>query len=154
MKRVFSCAIALALFAFGDSSASDERRTQQLYYFFSLTDAAQRERAVDLQRFVEPFGAEIDVTGVVRDGDETIARHQPNISYELITVDILRERTPLAAQMQRYLDGEGVVLVRSGRVTASGAMSDLGRMLTQRLTLGVATEIDESTWGKIKELFQ
>lgn len=147
-------AIALVLFAFAESSASDERSNQQLFYFFSLTDEAQRERAVDLQRFVEPFGSEIEVTGVVRDGEETLVHHQSIISYELVTVDVLRARTSLAAQMQDHLDGEGVVLVRGGRIAAIGALSDLSRMLTQPLALGVATEIDESTWGKIKELFQ
>ena len=147
-------AITLALFAFAESSASNERSTQQLFYFFSLTDETQRERAVDLQRFVEPFGSEIEVTGVVRDGEETIAHHQSIISYELVTFDVLRARTSLATQMQDQLDGEGVVLVLGGRIAASGVLSDLSRMLTQRLALGVSTEIDESTWGKIKELFQ
>ena len=44
--------------------------------------------------------------------------------------------------------------IRNGRIAAIGALSDLSRMLTQPLARGVATEIDESTWGKIKELFQ
>jgi hypothetical protein len=130
-----------------------EGGSERLYYFFSLDDAQQRERAVDLQRLVQPFGTDLEVTGIVR--EESVSAYDLGLSYDLVTRRAAQIEMP--ANLERFFDYENdhaVLVDADGRVVANGPGSDLGQVLAHVGNKGVVTEIDESTWGKIKELFQ
>lgn len=135
----------------GETAKRGEDATERLYYFFSLEDARQRERAVDLQRLVQPFGADLEVMGIVPD----VSKSDVDVSYELVARGTAQ--IEMSAELESFFDYENdhaVLVDEEGHVVANGSGSDLGRVLAHVGNRGVVTEIDESTWGKIKELFQ
>ena len=152
--------VAVALLCVTNGSARGDERvrrnegaSERFYYFFSLEEAEQRERAVDLQLLVQPFGADLVVTGIVR--EESISENELQLSYQLMTRAAARIEMPAELESFFAHENDHAILVDAdGRIVADGPGSDLARVLAQAGNRGVVTEIDESTWGKIKELFQ
>ena len=131
----------------------NEGPSERFYYFFSFQEAEQRERAVDLQRLIQPFGAELEVMGIVR--EESISGSELELSYPLITQAAARIEMPAELESFFAHENDHAILVDAdGRIVADGPGSDLSRVLAHVGNRGLVTEIDESTWGKIKELFQ
>lgn len=132
---------------------SNEGASGRLYYYFSLAEDEQRQRAVDLQRLVQPFGADLEVMGIVR--EESIRGSQLNLSYLLMTREDARISMPAELEVLFAHEKDHAILVDAfGHLVAEGPGSELSSVLAYAGNGSIITEIDESTWGKIKELFQ
>ncbi|MSR83942.1 MAG: hypothetical protein EXS58_13630 [Candidatus Latescibacteria bacterium] len=136
----------------------------QLFYVFSAEDAAQRLGAHHLDQWNEDHGRPLRVMGLVQhQGDVAVMeqmRLQEGISFQLMCATAAQQNPGLPAELSGHLDSPaGFVLLvdAKGRAAASGAGAQLNQVLDQAaLLLGglAATEVDESTWGKVKEIFK
>ena len=136
-----------------DETLKRNEPSERFYYFFSFQEAEQRERAVDLQRLIQPFGADLEVMGIVR--EESFSGSELELSYPLITQAAARiEMPPELESLFAHENDHAILVDADGRIVADGPGSDLSRVLAHVGNRGLVTEIDESTWGKIKELFQ
>ena len=158
--RHLLAAVAVALLCVNNGIAgSDEtlkreaEASERFFYFFSLQEAEHRQRAVDLQRLVQPFAADLMVTGIV--SEASISGRELELSYRLVTRE--DARIEVSAEVESFFANENdhaILVDAHGRIIADGPGSEFSRVLAHVGNRGVVTEIDESTWGKIKELFQ
>jgi hypothetical protein len=159
----FSLIVALAGAA-GAQPAAGQTRPAQLYYVFSADDAAQRLGARAIDQWNEERGHPLRVMGLVQHrGDVAVMeqmRLQEGISFQLVCAAAARQDPALPAELSGHLDSAAgfVLLVDArGRAAASGTGDALNQMLeraAQWLGAPVSTEVDESTWGKVKEIFK
>lgn len=158
---VVCCLIGALVSGAGAQQAADRA---QLFYVFSADDAAQRLGARHLDQWNEDHGRPLQVMGLVQhQGDVAVMeqmRLQEGISFQLVCAAAARQNPGLPAELSGHLDSAaGFVLLvdGQGRAAASGAGAELDQVLDRAaLLLGnlVATEVDESTWGKVKEIFK
>ena len=135
-----------------------------LMYFFSMDDSRHRSRALQLEAAVRDFGKRVAVVGLVRGAVEPdirgleAFRDQHGLTYELIGAAEALDRMDLPAALAEQIeDGAGdyaVLVDATGRVVAGGPGENLASLLEALVPKRRATEIDESTWGKIKVLFK
>lgn len=159
----FSLIAALACAA-GAQPASERTLSAQLYYVFSADDAAQRLGARHLDQWNEDHGRPLLVMGLVQHrGDPAVMeqlRLQEGLSFQLVCAAAARQDPDLPAELSGHLDSAaGFVLLvdAKGRAAASGEGAELNQVLDRAaLLLGgmAATEVDQSTWGKVKEIFK
>ena len=160
---VFSLVFALGANAEGQQGAPPSQPAQ-LFYVFSAEDDAQRLGARQLQAWKDGHEGWLQVMGLVRhQGDLAVMeqlRVQEGISFQLVCASAAQHSPGLPAELASHLDSaEGFVLLvdGSGRAKASGAAAELDLVLNRAaLLVGglAATEVDESTWGKVKEIFK
>lgn len=155
MKRIFVLIVGFFLLV-GAGGASDEERVQSrdtlrnfnLFYLFSPDNPNHLKRVVQLRELAD----------------------EATRSFRLVTVSHAAYETAespggdrgatawVPAAISQRLDGEAdyVVLVENdGKVRAEGSGESMESVLALLGSdLPVATEIDENTWGKIKDLFQ
>jgi len=165
MKKLSAAVCSLLVLALevGAQSAAGGPRAA-LFYVFSAEDAAQRLGARQLDRWNEERGHPLQVLGLVQhQGDVAVMeqmRLQEGISFQLVCAAAARQDPELPAELAGQLDGAaGFVLLvdAGGRAAASGPGAELGQVLEQAARLlgkPLATEVDESTWGKVKEIFK
>ena len=160
---VFSLVFALVSSP-GAQSAVPSAQPAQLFYVFSAEDDAQRLGARQVQEWNEGHGGALQVMGLVRhQGDLAVMeqmRVQEGISFQLVCASAAQHSPGLPAELASHLDSAaGFVLLvdGGGRTRASGAAAELNLVLDRAgFLLGglAATEVDESTWGKVKEIFK
>lgn len=160
---VVSCLLGILVSQPGAQSAGDQI-SARLFYVFSADDAAQRLGARHLDQWNEDHGRPLRVMGLVQhQGDLAVMeqlRLQEGISFELVCAAAAQQNPGLPAELSGHLDSAaGFVLLvdANGRAAASGAGTELNQVLDRAvLMLGgqLATEVDESTWGKVKEIFK
>jgi hypothetical protein len=164
MKRVFANTfISFVLLLAFQSGVEAERhgspgddRLPRLFYSFSLRVPEQRDYACALQKIVRSCAHRLQVVGVVRDGAELEAfRRRHDLSYPLRHLSEALKDPELPVEIRAWLErAENRFLLqdRDGRTVGTGAGTEPEQLLA---VLGlVPTDVDESTWGKIKELFQ
>ena len=137
--------------------------THTLFYFFSPDDSRQQSRARQLEDAVRRYDR-LQVIGIVREAtgvsDEGLEdfRRAHGLTYELFRiVDASAKLERLPVELQRRLEASNddyAVLVDGRQVVAEAAGEGLDTVLAAAVASGISTEIDESTWGKIKVLFQ
>lgn len=167
MRRLFIIGYAvLAGILLLDSEAygAGEGPRHTLFYLFSIDDERHMGRALQLEEAIWRLSERVQVVGVVRlaaDGDArslVALRQQHRFTYEFVDAadSSVLQRLPIVLhQRLEKTGGDYAVLVD---VAGAVLVADTGEQLTSvlaGLTLQrVATEIDESTWGKIKVLFK
>ena len=145
-------------------SVADRPPTARLFYVFSAEDAAQRLGARHLDQWNEDHGRPLWVVGLVQHQNDPAAmeqlRLQEGLSFQLVCAAAAQQDPGLPAELSGHLDSAaGFVLLvdGKGRAAASGEGAELDQVLDRAaLLLGglAATEVDESTWGKVKEIFK
>lgn len=164
LSVVVCCLIGLLAGAAGAQQVAGQSQPTQLFYVFSADDAAQRLGARHLDRWNEDHGRPLLVMGLVQhQGDPAVLeqlRLQEGISFQLVCAAAAQQNPGLPAELSGHLESAaGFVLLvdAQGRAAASGAGAELDQVLDRAaLLLGtqVSTEVDESTWGKVKEIFK
>lgn len=165
LSVVVFCLIGALVSGPGAQPAADPTQPAQLFYVFSADDAAQRLGARHLDQWNEDHGRPLRLIGLVQhQGDVAVMeqmRLQEGISFQLVCAAAARQNPGLPAELSGHLDGPaGFVLLvdGNGRAAASGAGAELNQVLDRAAALllgGLATtEVDESTWGKVKEIFK
>ncbi|NUM88215.1 MAG: hypothetical protein HUU37_03335 [Bdellovibrionales bacterium] len=164
MKKLFVMVFSLLALvgAVGAPSAASGPLPARLFYLFSADDASLRLGAAHLDRWNQDHGRPLQVLGVVqhRSGTEALEqlRFEEGISFPL--VGAAAQPPDLPAELSRQLDnpaGFVLLLDGTGRAAAAGSAAELNQVLARAaLLLGaqVSTEVDESTWGKVKEIFK
>lgn len=155
MRRIFVLVLGFFLLV-GAGGASDEELVQSrgvlrafdLFYLFSPADPNHLERVLHLRELANETTRSFRLVTV---------SHGAYEAAELAQVE-RGDAAWIPAAISQRLAGEAdyVVLVeRDGRVRAEGSGSSLETVLALlERHLPVSTEVDESTWGKIKDLFQ
>lgn len=154
---VFSLAVLLG--AAVAQTAPTGTLPARLFYVFPADDAALRLGAANLDRWNEDHGRPLQLLGLVQHLGEAGAVGQEGLSFPLIGTAATDE-AGLPAELAGQLDnpaGFVLLLDHQGQARASGPAAELNQILAQAerlLGLQVATEVDESTWGKVKEIFK
>ncbi len=155
MKRIFLLVLGFFLFG-GAGGASDGERMQNrdalrgfdLFYLFSPDNPNHLERVSQLRELAGDTTRSFRLVTVSHAAYEEVQRSQA----------VRGSATWIPAAIARRLAGttDYVVLVEAGgKVRAEGSGGSIERVLALLApSLPIATEVDESTWGKIKDLFQ
>jgi len=162
MKQLAAVAISLVLALapriYGQQVSP--QKMAQLFYVFSTDDASQRAGARLLEEWV--YRQKVRVIGIVRhQGDISVMeqfRLAEGISYPLICASAARSEPGLPADLDLENEaGYALLLDGAGQQAAAGIGAELPRIMERAAALvqgGVSTEVDESTWGKVKEIFK
>jgi hypothetical protein len=116
---------------------------ERLFFLFSPEVAEQRQRAIWLRGRFETLGAGGQFVAITRGASPML---------EGVDADGAKS-ADIPPYLKSRLDADGdffAVMGRGGQVHSVGRGGDLQRDFLR----GVATEVDESTWGKVKELFK
>ena len=164
MLVVGACLLQVPAIAGGHGAAP-----HRLLYLFDPRVEVQAARAEQLADLIEPHRDLLEIVGIVRSaGPAEEASLQPVLSseapaFEILNADRLLARSRISDEARDWLRG---VLPQSGDFFAfdSGTWIDLtgrgreaGEGMAGYLRLigtGASTDIDFSTWGKVKELFK
>lgn len=158
MKRIFVGLLIGLTFVLG-SRAGIEGLPRRIFYLFSPQVPEHCQRARDLQRLIDAGGDRVQVVGVVRlagEGTEGLEsfRHRHGLSYLLLDSTAAPE-LPVFLQEHLGQEGDYVLLLDSdAQILFADTGEGLAQLLADLAPVPLATEVDESTWGKIKELFQ
>ena len=164
ISTVFVLVLGFQVEVGGERYESDAvGRMHRLFYLFSLQVPEQCDRACTLQKMVRPYSHQLQVIGVVRaagSGEEEGLsleefRRRHALSYPLMTAAVAVDDSEMPAAVKERLtvvEDYALLLDRNGSTTASGTGQQLPRLL--KAFAPVSTDVDESTWGKIKVLFQ
>ena len=159
---LYLCACTLFIPA-SQSEGQIAERAFHLVYLLPLDEVVHPAQVQMLQRVWQDHRSELKVTGLVRLSAEVaevdrlkdlIVEH--DLGYELVGVE-QADRGDAAVYWQGALQGEGayaVLLDAAQRPMARGAGAQLPHILAALGPRGASTEVDESTWGKIKVLFE
>ena len=175
MKRAF-VAILIGVFFFlgaqvevaGENPGGEDGDAvgeSRLFYLFSAEVAEHLVHARQLQDLLQSQDRRLQIVGIVRGGgdrgrsagslEEFGRRH--GLAYPLLSAvgAAVDGKLPavLRAQLERQED-YALLVDSSGRMAGVGTGRELGRFFSSLADEHVSTDVDESTWGKIKELFQ
>lgn len=162
----FSVGIFLAgIFVFGGAAYGVGGESEYtLFYLFSSGDTHHVERAMQLEETAQQFPDRLQVVGIARLTEDRnhlsldALRQEHGFSYDLVAVADASKLQHLPVIMQQKLEdsqGDYAVLVdAAGRALAAETDGEWVSMLNRLTLRDIATEIDESTWGKIKVLFE
>jgi len=136
----------------------------RLFYVFSLQDPEHRFRARKLQDLVRSHARLVQVVGIARLAAEDASvealddfRRRYEISYPLLDPAAAAGDAKLPSALKTRLGqtGDFALLVDpAGQTAGFGTGREMVQLLSLLLQERVSTDVDESTWGKIKELFQ
>lgn len=143
--------------------ADENRFGRTLIYTFSAQVPEECERAQLAQELARPHQRRLQLLGVVRGvGGAALAREKLErvrrryrLSYPLLDVTAALEDANLPNEFKERMRREGdwvLLLGRGGNSVYAVEGENLERIFAGFGT--VSTDIDESTWGKIKDLFQ
>ncbi len=123
-----------------DATANEMEATMRLFYWYYPQDASHVEHYVQLQDLVEAADCSIHFTGFRAEKPEFAG-----ISASVLSPVIIRQAK----------QGDFALLLKAdGQPHSQGSGNDMERIVRSLSTGHISTDIDESTWGKIKELFQ
>ena len=136
-----------------------------LYYLFSPGEAAHRLHAEELEVLSRSLRRRLQVVRIPRaeqgsDADAGLLpgfRRHHNYPYKLLSGLESTAEKSLPAKLMNQLIGESdyaLLFDGKGELVASGAGDEFSRILSIVSLKADRTEVDESTWGKIKELFR
>ena len=117
----------------------------RVFYLFSHDRAAQRQRVVQLWRQLGAQDAEQRFVAIARDGQVLAAAE----GLALWSVVRAAQSPEVPAYIKARLDADGdyfAAIDPEGDLYLAGPGQDLLQPLS--------TEVDESTWGKVKDLFR
>lgn len=143
-----------------EDDASCPAAGSRLFYVFSPTDEVHVQRALALLDWVACAGEPMRLVGVLRldPGDAATAtaaldQLQPRLAYPIAASTQLAHAGIPAGLLAAIPPDTDYALLLTGSGAVAWAVP--GEQLPSRLqAAAISTDIDESTWGKIKELFQ
>jgi hypothetical protein len=167
MRRWFSgiaAGLVFTLAAGGQGPGGDADQggsPRRLFYAFSPQVPEHCSRAHLLQRLNPSCGQWLQITGIVRgdpgSGGLEALRCRFGLSYPLLAPEAVAADPGLPAELKAPGGGAGdyvLLLDGSGRTLAGGPGEGLAPLLAGLAREILSTDVDDSTWGKIKELFQ
>lgn len=138
----------------GDAGAGD-RATQRLFYLFSAAEPVHQERAAELGRLVRVYGGRLEVIGLARRGPGDV---QPGFAVRDARLGAAWRDVPPALKERLGLEDDYLLLAGDdGAVFDGGDARVVASLAAERAAASgasVPTEVDESTWGKVKDLFK
>lgn len=168
MRQIAAAALSLALLlaspSHGQQRCSLELRLQtaQLFYVFSPDDALQLLGARRLQDWTLAYPQQLRVIGILQRAAGSLEqfRLDSGLSFELLSVAEAQQHPDLPGALAGHLDSEAgyaLLVDAAGQQAAAGSGAELPRVMglaASLLQLPIPTEVDESTWGKVKEIFK
>jgi hypothetical protein len=162
MKRAWVVAVCGAVLLLrpgpGPAHAGGDS-TCRLYYVFSPDQAEQRLRAVLVDGWTRALAGGPRVFALARaaaGADLEAFRRAERLSMPVYAVASW-ERLGAPATVGAHLDAGldyAVAVNAAGETVAAGEGAQLEQILVQLAGPAVSTDVDESTWGKVKELFR
>ena len=116
----------------------------RVFYVFSHDKAPQRQRVLQLWQQLDAQDAEQRLVAIARDGQGPTVE-----GLTVWSVEKAAESSVVPAYIKARLDAVGDYFAA---VDSEGTLHWAGP--GQDLLQPVATEVDESTWGKVKDLFK
>jgi hypothetical protein len=133
----------------------------RLVYVFSPDRAEQLEHIQDINRLARLYKGRLAVVGVVRPGmNETAPDFNAELAFPLVAAAYMAQQDGWSQKLEAGLVASGGYLLledRGGVEVGAGTdykIGELGADLIQLIGGSIATDIDQSTWGKVKELFK
>tara|TARA_B100001094_G_scaffold170011_1_gene164448 strand:- start:454 stop:840 length:387 start_codon:yes stop_codon:yes gene_type:complete len=127
---------------YADAADNEFVAADRLIYVFSPDVTDQEQRAVYWSNLAKKSKKKFTVILFDREKIESIDLPQPLI--EIIDTHFHHKNMEYALLYNAH----------SGRTLFSGTGEEVAEILNVRIIGSLATDVDESTWGKIKELFQ
>ena len=146
-KRVLMVFITLCMIGDGASYGQESENVQdllpsmQLYYWYDPRSVDHVKQLETLRTLAEREPEPIQVQGLFA---PAVPTSEVNISTVLLA-------------MEGGSDAHGdyaVLLTERGQIRAQGSGTQMERELQSLPKRPISTDIDESTWGKVKELFK
>ena len=176
MKRVFLNMLISLAFVLGVQVEAGEEKSggpgagigapvqkYRVFYVFSPQDPEHLLHAHELQDLARPYGRLLQVVGVVRLAEEADAgvledcRRRCELRYPLLDASQVAEDAELPSALKARVGqgGDYLLLVdAAGRPAGEGTGKAVAQLFSLLPRESIPTDVDESTWGKIKELFQ
>ena len=148
LRTTWTTGLALLLVA-GSGAGSSEIQIlpedSRVFYVFSHDRAPQRQRALQLWRQFSAQDAEQRFVAIARDGQVLAATE----GLTLWSATMAAQSPEVPAYIKARLDADGDYFAA---IDSEGALQLAGP--GQDLLQPLSTEVDESTWGKVKDLFK
>ncbi len=139
---VLVCLVIPGLATGRDLSARGDR----IFYLFSPDSAAERQRVVVLKQWLRERADGLELVAIARDGN--LDQESPFLSSAAAARSV---QVPEYIKARLDVNGDYFALTGSdGEFLLGGRGSEWRKTLSPT----VATEVDESTWGKVKDLFR
>ena len=126
----------------------------QLFYLFDPDSSEQLRRALDLERAaLEVKGVEL--LGIVDSGD-TGSPWLNRLDFKIMSVDDFLQQDQAAAGAVKDWSGDrDLLLVKHADGSTTSVAGEDFEATVQRLstTSSISTDVDVTTWGKVKDLF-
>ena len=126
--------------AVADATKADDQSTERVYYLFSSDAVEQRQRVERLQRLLR--------------GRQLVAIARGEWDAEnpaVVAVAEVAGAPDFPVFLKQRLDAESDYFAMWD---ADRLLTGFGRDLEGLIVPDIATEVDESTWGKVKDLFK
>lgn len=133
----------------------------RLVYVFSPELLEQREYLQELDRLARLYKGRLTVIGIVRSNeDEKTLTFHPELTFSLVPAIHMAQQGEDANKLGVALTArKGYLLLKdkNGITIGDGTDYELNKLKADLIHLinpGISTDIDQSTWGKVKELFK
>jgi hypothetical protein len=147
---------SLVLVTRGAAGSREPARSDCLYLVFCPLLAEQSSRAAQAERLAGLLAADLPVAAVPCGlGSIPVDPEAVRIASGLSCPVIAGDTSFLPVEVDRLRAGteDWAVLIRDGGAVAVARVEDTARLLASA-GAAAATDINDSTWGKIKEIFQ
>ena len=148
LRTTWTTGLALLLVAgsgVGSSEIQILPEDSRVFYVFSHDRAPQRQRVLQLWRQFSAQDAEQRFVAIARDGQVLAATE----GLTLWSATMAAQSPEVPAYIKARLDADGDYFAA---IDSAGALQLTGP--GQDLLQPLSTEVDESTWGKVKDLFR
>ena len=148
LRTTWTTGLALLLVAgsgVGSSEIQILPEDSRVFYVFSHDRAPQRQRVLQLWRQFSAQDAEQRFVAIARDGQVLAATE----GLTLWSATMAAQSPEVPAYIKARLDADGDYFAA---IDSEGALQLAGP--GQDLLHPLSTEVDESTWGKVKDLFK
>jgi hypothetical protein len=148
LRMTWTTGLVLLLVAASEASSGDIQalpEDSRVFYVFSHDRAPQRQRVLQLWRQLRAQDAEQRFVAIVRDG-QVLAMAE---DLTLWSAAMAAQSPEVPAYIKARLDADGdyfAAIDSDDTLRLAGPGQDLLQPLS--------TEVDESTWGKVKDLFR
>ena len=133
----------------------------RLVYVFSPDRVEQRENIQDINHLARLYKGRLAVVGVMRLGeDEMFSGFNTELAIPLVSAALMAQQAGWSKKLEAGVAASGGYLLledRRGVEVGAGTdyqLGELGADLVQVIGRSISTDIDQSTWGKVKELFK
>ncbi len=149
LRTTWTTGLVLLLIAaseVGSSQIQDLLEGSRVFYVFSPDRASQRQRALQLWQQLGAQEAEQRFVAIAREGQVPMVE---GLTLWSTALAVQSAEVPAYIKVRLAADGDYFATVdRAGTMRLAGPGQDL--LMLQ----AISTEVDQSTWGKVKDLFK